>query len=312
MLSLTPGLETRNVFRASGSDSGGSKAAGGNWFSKGPFPSSGLMYAALARSGPSEALQLLAPRRRRRPHQPRQGDPLRIVPPVQDALHDVRREQGEAQHPRQVGRVDLLRPGQLLDRAVLAAVQHPLPAMGASQGLHQRAVNASRSWCQRRPGPALGRDDLLSATLPAEGERHLHRHAVPVAGQLGCRAHATSLVCVSVLRSWIRLLSPSVLSRIVSPSGATSTRSTRSCTMRACSAGNSSSQSGSSSDRAALTSPSPIAASYSRAARQVRTITSGVVRRHRTCPITAASTSPAGTRPTGQASRPCFSTAVET
>jgi hypothetical protein len=48
------------------------------------------------------------------------------------------------------------------------------------------------------------------------------------------------------------------------------------------------------------------------AARDVCMTISGVVSRCLTWSTTAASTSPAGTRPTGQASLPCFSTAVDT
>ena len=47
---------------------------------------------------------VFAPRHRERPHQPLQGDPFGIVPPVDDALHNVGRELGEAVHARQVGR----------------------------------------------------------------------------------------------------------------------------------------------------------------------------------------------------------------
>ena len=99
-------------------------------------------------------------------------DRLRIVLPVEDGLHDGWREQGEPEHPGQVGRIDPLGPGDrssMVAKVPLSSIA--LPAMRANGGLDQRAVNPSRSRYKRRPRPALGRYDLLSAASPAEGER---------------------------------------------------------------------------------------------------------------------------------------------
>ena len=78
--------------------------------------------------------------------------------------------------------------------------------------------------------------------------------------------------------------------------------------MRACSAGNSSSQSGSRSRSAALTSASVMVPSWSRAACQVLTVIYGVASRMRSWSTTARSISPAGILRTGQVSAPFFRT----
>ena len=72
-----------------------------------------------------------------------------------------------------------------------------------------------------------------------------------------------------------RLASPATRSRMSAPSGPTSTRSTSSRTMRACSAGNSSSHSGSKCASPSRTSASVRSGTSARAARQVPTMISG-------------------------------------
>jgi len=72
------------------------------------------------RSGSALApLALFAPLPWKRPHQHRQRD-LRRLPPIQDRLDDIRREQRQAHQARDIGRVDLLRSRQFVDRAVAA------------------------------------------------------------------------------------------------------------------------------------------------------------------------------------------------
>ena len=78
--------------------------------------------------------------------------------------------------------------------------------------------------------------------------------------------------------------------------------------MRACSAGNSSSHSGSSCSSASRASSSVMSSCSARAARHVPTMISGCRKMPRSWSMTAASISAAGTRPTGQASGPRFST----
>lgn len=86
--------------------------------------------------------------------------------------------------------------------------------------------------------------------------------------------------------------------------GLMSTRSTSSSTMRACSAGNSSAQSGSNSSKALRTSFSLTPLSAFCAARQVATTISGESSSDRICSMTIRSISAAGTWRTGQASVP--------
>ena len=81
-----------------------------------------------------------------------------------------------------------------------------------------------------------------------------------------------------------------------------STRSTSNCTIRACSAGNNSSHSGSSCSSASRVSSSVMSSCSARAARHVPTMISGCRKTPRSWSMTAASISAAGTRPTGHAS----------
>jgi len=79
------------------------------------------------------------PLHRKRLHQSRQRNLLRL-PPVQDRLDDIWRQQREPQKARDIGRVDLLGRGQFVDRAVAPSFQHPAPSECTGQCLHQRGV----------------------------------------------------------------------------------------------------------------------------------------------------------------------------
>ena len=61
---------------------------------------------------------LPVPPRRERLYQPRQSHAIRL-PPVQDRLHVIRRQQGESQQARDVGRANFLCGGQLVERGGL-------------------------------------------------------------------------------------------------------------------------------------------------------------------------------------------------
>lgn len=56
----------------------------------------------------------MLPLHRKRLHQPRQPQSFRL-PPIQDRLDDVRRQQRQSQHARDIGRVDLRGRGELAD-----------------------------------------------------------------------------------------------------------------------------------------------------------------------------------------------------
>jgi hypothetical protein len=74
-------------------------------------------------------------------HQRRQTHSLRL-PPVQDRLDDLRRQQGQPEDAAEIGPVDLPGLGKLRDAAALTALQHMLPAMRAGEGHDERAVDA--------------------------------------------------------------------------------------------------------------------------------------------------------------------------
>jgi hypothetical protein len=62
----------------------------------------------------------------------------------EEVLDQLRRQQRQPQHPADGGRVNLIRPGDLLDRRVPAGLQHLLPAEGAGDGFHERAGTDGR------------------------------------------------------------------------------------------------------------------------------------------------------------------------
>ena len=196
-------------------------------------------------------------------------------------------------------RVTPLGLGQFRRRPVSSLLQHPLPPMRPRQRADQRLV---RPRLRRRPGiAAVRRDDHLAAAAALEGHRDADgdRRAVEfpiLAGHLPLRLHAalTSRDCSSSTSVW----SPSARSRTCMPSGERSTRSTSSRTIRACSAGKSSSHKGAKSVTVWTTSRSGTSSSF-RAAAHVRAMISGVRSRCRTCATTASSTSAAGTLRTG-------------
>ena len=83
---------------------------------------------------------LSLPLYRKRLHHCPHRQPLRL-PPCQDRLHDLRRQQRHAQHPADVGRVDVLGVGDFLDGREVASLQQLAPAEAAGEGLEQGAVD---------------------------------------------------------------------------------------------------------------------------------------------------------------------------
>ena len=73
----------------------------------------------------------------------------RRLPPIQERLHDLRREQRQPQDPADVGRVDALGPGQILERRMHARVQHLPPPERPRQRLDHGVVDPrpKRSFC---------------------------------------------------------------------------------------------------------------------------------------------------------------------
>src|SRR3546814_6268043 len=81
-----------------------------------------VLEAASTTSTLHQVLALPLPLHREQSEQPGKRD-VRPLPPVEDRLDDVGRQQRETQHAAGVGGVDLLRRGDLPDRAVNAGLQ---------------------------------------------------------------------------------------------------------------------------------------------------------------------------------------------
>ena len=96
---------------------------------------------------------LLLPRKRPIPQHLSQPQPLRL-PPVQDRLHDVRRQAGERQEPADVGVRHALLLRKVGDRLRLTALDPAPPAVRADERLDQRLVAARLRRRRRRRPPA--------------------------------------------------------------------------------------------------------------------------------------------------------------
>src|SRR3981189_3098047 len=202
----------------------------------------------------------------------------------QDCFDDVGREQGEAQNATEVRFVDGFGPGKVTDGGVVAGLQHVAPAECADNRLHHRIVDPRRCWDPwSSPG---GCHDLFAASLVTQRDRDAHRDRAAIFAQGRAaelsdlngsrRSHAASWCALAPRSSLQSEVRPSTRSNRSMLSVRTSTRSTKSSTMRACSAGNNSFHNGSNSRRATRTWLSVRSLSALRPARQVWTMTSGV------------------------------------
>ena len=179
----------------------------------------------------AERRPLLLPLHRNRLHQRRQRHPLRLSP-IQDRLHDIRRQQREPQQARDIGRVDLLGGGQFVERGEAPRLHHPPPPERAGQRLHQRGVG-SRGAAGRH---SAQRHHQLPPTPLPDRERHADGQHPRSAAHAAAFAESAA----GAPRSRTRLASPSSFRRTSAPPAPMSTRSTRRWMMRACSAGKSS------------------------------------------------------------------------
>ena len=176
-----------------------------------------------------------------------------------------RREPQDAGH---VGRPprDPLPLGQFCHGGELARFEHPLPAEGAGQRLHQRAVRPPR---RRR---SIGQPHLLPPAALHDAERDVERHRLGGGRPAGSRGALHARRPASRARGWPR---PSNAEPHVQAVRADVDPLDSSATMRACSAGKSSSHSGSSCCRAARTSAALMSPSCARAAFNVPATISG-------------------------------------
>ena len=93
------------------------------------------------------------------------------LPPVQDRLKNVRREQRQAQDAAHVAAVDAFPSRQLLDRPTGRFFQQPLPLERPRKRLYERVVGP-------RPRPlrgAVGCDNLLPPTAVPKRHRYVDR-----------------------------------------------------------------------------------------------------------------------------------------
>lgn len=95
-------------------------------------------------------------------HQPRQRHPL-WLPPVQDRLYHLRRQQRQPQHPADVGLVHLLGLGEFADRTELACLMLPTLPMRRRERLNQDDVLA-HLW-RSKVGRTARRDTPVMKTL---------------------------------------------------------------------------------------------------------------------------------------------------
>src|SRR5919106_625748 len=89
-----------------------------------------------------------------------------LLPALQDLLHDVRRQEREAQDPADVALADPFRLRNLHDRAVDPFVEQLLPTPRPGKRFDQRAI---RLWLGRRHDLVpIRRKDTLATTAAAK------------------------------------------------------------------------------------------------------------------------------------------------
>jgi Integrase core domain/leucine-zipper of insertion element IS481 len=100
--------------------------------------------------------------------------PLRL-PPVQDRLHNVRRQAGERQDPADIRIRHSLLLRKVGDRLRLTALDPPPPPVRPDERLDQRLVAAR---LRRRPRSPFGCDDQLSAAPALQPDRDADRQGI--------------------------------------------------------------------------------------------------------------------------------------
>jgi len=80
---------------------------------------------------------------------------------IEYRLHRRRSQQRQPQHPADVGRINLLGPGDLLNGRVPAGLQQLLPSERPGDGLHERAIDVGRG----NPLPVIVTDAAMSESI---------------------------------------------------------------------------------------------------------------------------------------------------
>lgn len=159
-------------------------------------------------------------------------------------------------HTTNIRLVDLLSVGDFANGGVLAALQHVTPAERAGDRLNQGVIDVPSNRRGSHFG-TVGREHDFPATAPADRNRHTHGNSAGIDGGAGL-SHYTALrdSGLTAHKSATKIVNPSF--RSLGATGADIDPLHSNCTIRACSAGNSSSYSGSSSCSASRTSASEL------------------------------------------------------
>jgi hypothetical protein len=86
----------------------------------------------------------------------------RWMPPIENRLDEAWSEQGKSQDAADIGLVDLLGCGKIRNGSMCPVFKHAPPAVGASNRLNHRAVDA-RPWGRPRARAVRGKYDLAAA-----------------------------------------------------------------------------------------------------------------------------------------------------
>src|SRR5690606_37438979 len=200
--------------------------------------------------------------------------------PDDEVFEHLRRQIGEPHHAAHEPVGDLLGRGDILNGGSGTGFQLPPPVPGAGDGAqHMRVLRPAVPDCH-----LIGREDLRPPIAFADRQGDDDADGISRAG------HAQASVWWAAIMSLRTELSPSWRRSTAMPSSPTVTRSTRSWTMRVCSAGYSAAQSWSNSPSAWTTAFSSTVGLSSRRAFMVRAATSGARIMRRISPTTASST----------------------
>ena len=151
-------------------------------------------------AGILNVVALVTPLRRKRLHQPRQRRRGRL-PPVQNRLHDLRRQQRQPQNPAAIGFIDPLPRRDHPHRRDGTNFQHAPPAEAPRQRLDHGIIDPGTPG---RPGRVtVRRDHLFSPPALAGSHRHTDGHRLGRGGH-----YAACLTNLNDIDSVFRLRPP--------------------------------------------------------------------------------------------------------
>src|ERR1700738_896557 len=220
----------------------------GNEIPRGPRTCVGkvIQYSNRCARRSCECPALCFPAKRKSVAQCRDGHSFRL-PAIQNSFNNVRCQQRQPEEATDIAVIDALGPCQVGDRCVRALLQHFPPSEPPGNRLDHRVVGLLTEQLAGIANRPFRRQHDLPPSSLADRNRHPHCDGAAIALYVWLRHQAALFASGrTAASSSVKPVNPSVRSRISTPSGLTSTRSMRSWTTRACSAGNNSSQIGSS------------------------------------------------------------------